>query len=266
MKIIAKAYEEPFGDPSILPCTYLFSHIKDKNDFIITGDSCDAIFGNADMYRVCSLPNRLNLKFKRFNNRKCHKRYYRDYSEMIQVNILNRFDYSDKLLGVKGVCKNVEKVDSDVRNSLLFDLCNTVTEKFKVKTTALANYYNINNYTPYFDIDILQKTFEIPLRKIRRKGKGKYIFRKVLYNNIPEKYYAEYKKKGFGIPMKKWCQDVFFKEAVKLSDKEFIEKQNLFKYDELTKLFDDFKNEPDYNKSIVIWNYYVFQNWYKENF
>ncbi|MBR1413427.1 MAG: hypothetical protein IJ574_02005 [Bacilli bacterium] len=262
MNIIREVYDEPFADPSILPSTYLFSHIKDKNDFIITGDSCDAMFANSSMYNIYGI-NHFKQISKKLVNIRCKKRVYHNYSEYAQVNILARFNFSDKIVGVRGKCKKVKKVDSKVRNIILFDLLNTVTEKFKVKTTSLANYYGIKNYTPYFDIDILKKTFEININKMHRNNKGKYIFNKILYNNIPEKYFSEYKKKGFGIPTNIWCKDVFVSEARKLSTKEFIDKQGLFIYDELISLFNDFEQEPNYNKALVIWNYYVFQNWYK---
>jgi asparagine synthase (glutamine-hydrolysing) len=144
-------------------------------------------------------------------------------------------------------------------------LTNTVSERYRVKTGSLANYHNYQYYTPFYEPNILLETFAIPTKKIYYKGKGKQIFEQILYSHIDKKYYETYKKNGFGIPLVDWVKRMMLDDIKKISTQKFIKKQNLFDYQELSELINSFENQPNYNKGVVLWCYYVFQLWYKYN-
>lgn len=268
IKKIPKIYFEPFSDTSILPSTYLFDHIKDKNDFLISGDGCDNLFISDDIYNIYNFKNRKNLRKKKKKKNKKNERTYKTLDEYSQINIVRRFNYSDRLINRKGQVYKIKRsiFVGKLRSAAIAKICNDISEKYRYKMFYLSQYSNNEIYTPFYDLDIILETFRIPTKKICYKGKGKYIFDKVLYKNFPKEYFETYEKRGFGIPLEEWMDKYFIKEIKKISTKEYIEKQKIFCYDELNKLIDDYSNVRHYySQALVLWNYYIFQLWYQEN-
>ena len=265
IKEMPKYYDEPFADPSIIPSMYLASNIHDDNDFYITGEGNDAVFLNSSMYNIYNFSKRIKLYVKKLINIYNHKRVYHNFSEMAQVNILGRFNYSDKITGIKGKVYKLSYVRNRRMRAMIGDLKHTVPEKYKAKTKSIMKFYNNKCYTPYYDLDVITYLFKTPINKVYKNNHGKYIFEKVLYKNIPKEYYEKYKKNGFGVPLTVWVKKIMLNDIKTLSKKKTIDKKGLFNYDELTKLILDFEENSDYNKACVLWCYYIFQLWYQEN-
>lgn len=265
IKKIPKYYEEPFADPSIIPSIYMIEHIKDNNDFYLAGEGNDSIFIASAMYNVFNFIPRTKLLIRKYINILMGKRTYKNFNEMAQINIINRFNYSDKIINCKGKVYELPKCKNKRMRSVIGDLNNTVPEKYRVKTSSLTSYYDYKYYTPYYDPPILDKIFSTPINKLYNNKKGKYIFDNVLYRNIPSQYFNNYKKMGFGFPTIDWVNRIMMPDIKKISTQKYIENQNIFDYCELVSLFKSFEKKPNYDKAIVIWNYYVFQLWYIEN-
>lgn len=264
IKKVASYYDEPFADPSIIPSLYLIENIKDKNDFYLTGDGNDALFLNSKMYEIYDFYPRMKVILRKLQNMSLKKRYYQNFSEMAQVNIIRRFNYSDKLVGIKGQVYPLKKEKEKIRSASIGDLTNTVSEKYRVKTNTLMKAFNWELYTPFYDPSVILKNFSLPTKMMNKNGKGKILFDKILYQSIPEKYFGNYKKKGFGIPTEDWVLRLMLPEIKKLSSKKFIDNQKLFSYEELNKLIENFEKDATYGKAIVLWCYYVFQLWYNQ--
>lgn len=262
---LIKYYDEPCADPSIVPFTYLINNIKDKNDFYLTGDGNDAIFVSSSMYSIYDFKPRVKMMFKKIINIYNHKRVYKNFDELAQNNIITRFNYSDRLTGCRGKVFKLNKKLSKRRISVLGDLNNIVSERNKVKIGSIMNNYNYKYFTPYYDISILEKSFNTPINYLYQNKEGKYIYNKVLEKYVPNKYFENYKKNGFGIPVVKWVKNYILDEIIKISEKDFIEKQGIFVYDNLYELINGFKNDNEYSKALVLWNYFIFQLWYKEH-
>lgn len=265
IKKLPKIYEEPFADPSIVPTTYLMDNIKDNNDFYITGDAVDELFLANDTYRIFDLKRRIKLSVKKIINIRCGKRVYKNFSEMAQNNVIGHFNYSDKLVNKKGQVYYLPKIDNKRFRSALGDLNNVISEKYRMKHLGPINYHKRKFYTPYYNEDIILKTFSIFPNKIYKKGNGKVIFDEVLFNYIPKEYYDSYRKKGFGIPLIDWLNRFVIDDIKKISNKEFILKQDLFNYDAIIDLLNEYDTNQKYKIAVVLWSYYVFQLWYIEN-
>lgn len=265
IKKLSKMYDEPFADPSIIPTTYMIDSIPDKNDFYISGEGCDAIFLANNMYRIHDLKGRIKLSIKKLINIIWGKRVYHNFSEMSQINIISRFNYSDKLLNIKGQVYDLPKINNKRFRASMGDLNNTISEKYRIKNLGPMKYHNYCYYSPYYQEDIILKSFSILPKQIYKKGRGKIIFDKVLFQHIPQEYFDDYTKKGFGIPIIDWVKRFMLDEIKILSKKDFIKKQNIFCYDALINLFNEFEQRPNYNIAVVLWNYYIFQLWYIEN-
>lgn len=266
IKKIALICEEPFADPSIVPNIYMMENIQEKNDFYLAGEGIDTIFMHSNIYDIYNIKERIELYKEKLHKRKKHRRTYQNFSEMAQNSILRRFVYSDKIVGVKGKVYKIKKMINKRRSIVIGSLDNIVPEKERIKSLIpLKNYVNGQYYTPYYTPDILLKSFAIKTNKLYKNGEGKYIFNKVLYRHIPEKYYSDYKKNGFGFPMIDWVNRIMLSEIEKISIKEKIDEQSIFNYYELQNLIASFKLKPEYSKAVVLWCYYIFQLWYYEN-
>ena len=265
VKKSVKIYEEPFADPSIIPNIYMIENINDKNDFYITGEGNDAIFASSNIYDILKPKGFFKIMKENLIKIINGMRIPKTIDELFQINIIRRFTFSDLLVKKKGKIYPSEIVKNNVRRTVIGYLNNIVSEKYREKTGALARYHNYKYFTPFYDVDIIEKTFSIPLDLIIKDGKGKYIFEKILYNNIDKSMYSDYKKVGFGIPLVKWMNEFMLEKIKKITEKEFINSQCIFDYNELIKLINEFEKKQTYSIAVVLWNYYVFQLWYKEN-
>ncbi len=261
IKSLAKIYEEPFADPSIIPTNYLINNITDKNDFYLMGEGSDAIFLANEMYKIFDLKGRLKLIFNKY----FRQRKYHNFDQMAQINIVSRFRYSNNLVKIKGQVYDLPKLKNKRYRACLGDLNNTVSEKYRMKYFYPLKNINMAFYTPFYNEQLILDTFKLKTKKIYHHGHGKLIFDNILFKNIPMKYFANYQKKGFGIPLISWVQKFMLDDIKKISTKNFIAKQNLFDYNNLMNLIIDFEINKDYDRAVVLWSYYLFQLWYKEN-
>jgi asparagine synthase (glutamine-hydrolysing) len=71
-------------------------------------------------------------------------------------------------------------------------------------------------------------------------------------------------KKGFSVPVDYWLKQELKEDFEQLTSREFIEKQGLFNYEYVHKLFQAHVNGQINNKE-YLWNIYVFQKWYLRN-
>ncbi|MBQ3408458.1 MAG: hypothetical protein IJH12_04560 [Clostridia bacterium] len=88
----------------------------------------------------------------------------------------------------------------------------------------------------------------------------KYILKDILYKYVPKEL-LDSKKKGFGIPKYEWLQTFLKEDIERLSTKEFIERQNIFNYEKLSKIIN--RSDDEIYKD-VLWDYYIFQLWYEK--
>ena len=263
-KTIAKIpyyYEEPFADPSNIPTIYLIEHIKEKNDFYISGDAVDTIFMNENQNQIYSFKMYIKLFFKKLINIRCRKRVYHNFSEKSQLNIVSRFNYSDKLLEVKGQVFELEKVNNPKIRTMIGDVKHLLPFKYKMKTASVINKNGFKYYMPFYDVNLIKLIFKTPLKYVEKK----YISNKILYKNIDKKLFATYQKNGFGVPLVNWVKRFMLDDIKKISTKKYIAEQNIFNFEELDKLIKEFETDLDYNRAVVLYNYYMFQLWYKAN-
>lgn len=254
-------YEEPFADPSNIPTIYLIEHIKENNDFYITGDDNDTIFLSYFNYHIYDLKMRTKYFIKKIINILNGKRVYHNFSERSQLNVISRFNYSDKLLKVPGNVFKLEKVKNPKITAMIGDLKHILPFKYKMKIKSVMNKNNFKYFTPFYDVDLIKLIFKTPIKYVENK----YISDKVLYKNIDNDLFANYKKKGFGIPLINWLKRFMLDDIKKISTKKYIDEQNIFNYEELNNLIKEFEINLDYNRAVVLYSYYVFQLWYKEN-
>lgn len=273
---ITDYYTEPFADPSELPTIVLNEYAKKNNiEKALTGDGADQLFCGSSIYdtlfkiqKAHAILNPLNItiKNKKINkNRKLSYIYtrvdkkYKAQHDMIRVdNILKKLldDYGKKRYYQEAniECKNWQE------RRMILDLNTFIPDRVIRKMELSASKNNIHVNSPFLDTKIIEYTFQIPHKfKYYRKNK-KYILKQILYKYVPKEL-LEDKKKGFGIPKKKWLKTILYEELIRLSKKDYLIKQKIFNYNFVNDLIKQIDNDEITN---ILWDYLVFQLWYEK--
>ena len=277
IKKIPEYYDEPFSDSSEIP-TIILNEFASKNKIkiAITGDGADQLFCGSTIYDIVDKiqkaykifnPFNLNLKLKIIKNtRLCYIYANSDKRNHAQTNISSK----EKL--IKGLFKdngekryNIEdKIDSKSwqEKRMMVDINTFLANRINTKINKASVKNSIEIKSPFLENKLIEYSFKIPQEFKYYKKQKKYILKQILYDYIPKDFFDS-KKKGFGIPIKKWLTTYLYEDFMKVSSKEFIEKQNIFNYEKLNKLIKKINNKR-YPKKIsqVLWDFYMFQLWY----
>lgn len=73
-----------------------------------------------------------------------------------------------------------------------------------------------------------------------------------------------FSKMGFAVPIDYWFKTVLKAEFSALTSREAIERQGLFDYDYIRRIFDEHLAGKQNHKALL-WNIYVFQKWYNSH-
>lgn len=259
---IPKIYSEPLADPSLIPIIFLNQKAQNM-DIILTGDGADQMYCGSNVYDQLSL-------YPVF--------YRKDLNWYMKIRRLAKFLFS------KNDCfKNKKKVTvsyfdippqdyyklSNINGKIqirymLLDIKCFLSNCLFSKVSFPANYYNISISHPFIDNNVVKNTLKINHKYKYNKKEKKYILKKILFNRIPEELFAK-KKKGFGIPLKKWLNEVFYDDIIKYLDLEVLIKQNLFPVKKMKKCINKFKNNDlNDNECFFIFSCYMFELWYQE--
>lgn len=69
-------------------------------------------------------------------------------------------------------------------------------------------------------------------------------------------------KKGFGVPLRKWLRTVLKPDILRLSEREKLKKQGIFKPEMVKDLIEKQEKSDMIIYSSLLWSFYVFQMWY----
>ena len=277
IKKVPEYYDEPFSDASEIP-TIILNEFAFKNNIkiAITGDGADQLFCGSTVYdkvykreKIYKIFNPLNIKleWKIIKNTKLYHIYanndkrnqtqsdmeYREkqFEGLFRENDKKRYNFEDK---INSKSWQVKKMMVDV-NTFLPNRINT-------KTNRPSNTNGIEIKSPFLANDIIEYSFQIPQKYKYYKRNKKYILKQILYKYIPEEFFDK-KKRGFGVPIGKWLTTYLYEDLMRVSEKEFIERQKIFNYEKLSELLEKIKNE-EYREEVsqILWNFYMFQLWY----
>ncbi len=273
IKKIPKYYTEPFGDCSELPTIILNEFAKKHNiKTAFTGDGADQLFCGCTIYDSFY---KIQLARKILNPFNIHLNLKNKKLMSIYGNNINK-DYSSQLKNLNNE-KRIKRLFSDNGNKIfeqekniksknwqerrmILDIGTFMADRVSIKMGTVSKKNNIEIRTPFFDKDIIEYTFQIPHKFKYYKRIKKYILKEILYEYIPRELFND-KKMGFGIPIQKWLKTYLYKDLKRVSEKEFIEKQNIFNYDELNNLISNIDNRE---VTQILWDFYMFQLWYCE--
>lgn len=275
-------YDEPFGDPSMVPAFLVAKVARERVTVSLSGDGGDELFGGYDSYPVYRLVARQGylpkiirqiilfliertkkIKLKKFfriglNPRKYwfaafRSLLYREESDKLIAGGLEKY-YEAYINGdyLKADYLS-EATNIDLRNYLV-DNCLA-----KVDRAALAN--SLESRPPLLDHNFIELAARISPELKIKNGETKYIFKKALEGILPPEILYR-KKMGFSMPLKYYLKNEL-KETV---DKYVLDYHghNLFKPEmiaEIKKIMNTEVWPRDYSR--LIWALLMFNLWYE---
>ena len=244
-----KIYSEPFSDPSMIPILFLNKMVDKDVDVILTGEGADQLFLGSDMYDAFSL-FRYIVRF--LKKKKTLSLYWK-----FRYAALNFLNVKSEVYPCIPDIKEKEQI-----KYMLFDIKTFLSTRLFTKVGVPANYYNYFIAHPFVDNECVEDALKMKNKFKYNKNCKKYILKKILCKYLKS---FKRKKKGFGIPLKKYLKNIFIEDIIKYSTKEALEKQNIFDYNliqtQILKLKNDEIKKGECN---VMFSYYMFQLWYKE--
>ncbi|WP_026664641.1 asparagine synthase (glutamine-hydrolyzing) [Butyrivibrio sp. FC2001] len=279
-------YDEPFADSSQLPSMLVSSLAKKDITVVLTGDGGDELFCGYEGY-----DNILKIqKYRRLG------KYLKPFSKnlfiqsIIPTRILSVVNASEEDR-CQWISVAQKRTADSVLNSILDDV--RYDESWLAKEIPIQNRrmmvdmkyylpgdilhkvdrasmkYSLESRCPLLDYNVVSTSFRIPLDYMYKDGIKKYILKDILYDYIPKEL-LDRPKKGFSVPLMKILRTNRVKEMIRLtSDASFIHSQGLFNFEGIQQIMrivydDNSKVQESIRKNAVnmLWNYYVFQNWY----
>lgn len=276
-------YDEPFGDPSMIP-TYLVSSVAKKHVTVsLSGTGGDELFGGYNRYNDFAVLQRINhmpefvKRILDYSIEKVNPFLRKDKLSKLQMFLgkkeplhfiyLKLFSYMfrskrepiDKLLQFNYM-ENYFKYSKLLTNALNFDLNEYLPNCLLVKEDRASMAVSLEIRVPFLDHELVKLASQIPSNlKIKYREK-KYILKKAFADTLPHTILHR-KKQGFGVPLVHY----FRNELKDFAYNEIFGFQEYNYYDKiyLNTLWDRHqKKQSDYSR--IFWSIIMFNLWYKK--
>ncbi|MFN6039652.1 MAG: asparagine synthase (glutamine-hydrolyzing), partial [Bacteroidota bacterium] len=291
--------DEPFADSSALNLYILSKKTKNFVKVVLSGDGADEIFAGYNKHRAIWLLNNssfynLIAKFgllagnifpssrnTAFSNtiRQLQKlgqirslgkkeRYWRTASISSEIEVLERFKNPSLFLegrkSVETLLKNLNE-NSTLNDYLLEDVKIVLEGDMLVKADRMSMCHGLEIRNPFLDYRLVEYALNLPEAFKLNKKQGKIILRETFKDIIPSELINR-KKHGFELPLHRWLKNPLRERVEKIYfNRDFIEEQNIFKYDEILKIKQKlFSNNPG-DTPAKTWAILVFNHWYMKN-
>jgi len=294
---LSEIYDEPFGDSSAIP-TYLVSKLaRSQVKVSLSADGGDEQFCGYTSYKI--IVDRINklsrLPFKRVMSKMLNlinpdlalKFYvtfkpvlpkytnFRDkYMKLRDVlkagTFLEQYDISISYflnedlqnLGIKSYkeyfLSNFDSLDP-YSFLMLLDLKTYLVDDILVKVDRATMSVSLEGREPFLDHKIVEWTSKLPVELKYKKGKSKYLLRRVLYKYIPPEL-IERPKHGFGVPIYEWFKKDLKELYLEYLNEGRMKKGGIFNPSEVKRLLDNYLQDRGVNHN-KLWLLFVFEQW-----
>jgi asparagine synthase (glutamine-hydrolysing) len=290
-------FDEPFADSSSLASYVVANKTKKYVTVALTGDGGDEVFGGYNKYYM----GKLNQKYTQIVPQKVHqfasksignllhtkddKRGKRfklnrllkaiNYSGDFYYNIISlgytedevkeilqsNYFYNNSLEYYKSKTGNENKTITDFRT---IDKIVSLEGDMLVKVDRTSMLTSLECRAPFLNKAIWNFTNQIPETYLINGWDKKHILKEAFATYFPKNFLNK-SKKGFGVPVGDWLRDNLKNELISYCDKSFIEKQNLFHFEVVSKIVNNHLNGKIDN-TFRVWTYFCFQKWYTSTY
>lgn len=129
-----------------------------------------------------------------------------------------------------------------------------------VKVDRATMWSSIESRAPLLDKNVVSYLLNLPDKFKLGNFKNKRLFKEILKNKLPDEILNN-PKHGFGVPTAKWLNSSLSKRIEEVTDKKFLEDQNIFNREYILKIIEEHKTGKR-DKRKELWSYLIFQLWY----
>jgi asparagine synthase (glutamine-hydrolysing) len=290
-------FDEPFADSSAL-ASYVVAQMTKKHVTVaLTGDGGDEVFGGYNKYYM----GKLNARYTSLIPEMLHKGIVSSMHSILKTTNDNRgkrfkFNKLLKAINYSGdyyyAIISLGYPETEIKD-LLKEHCYQINplsyykEKIGNKTASLTDFRNIDRVlslegdmlvkvdrtsmltslesrAPFLNKEIWNFTSQLPEHYLLKGWDKKHLLKESFKSYFPKDFLNK-SKKGFGVPVGDWLRGVLKIELLTFIDKKFIEEQNIFNFDSVSKLVLNHVNSLEDN-SFKVWTFYCFQKWYRNYF
>ncbi len=294
---VLDTFDEPFADSSALVVYILSKLTKQKVTVALSGDGADEIFSGYNKHFAhynANLSNLRNLIIKntgflwntlpKSRNGKISNqiRKIQKYSKGLKLGDKERYwawatiknekqaqDLLKFTIDTKDYGRRkreiTEFITSGDFNKILFTDTHLVLQNdmlTKVDLMSMANSLEVR--TPFLDHNIVNFAFSLSVNYKIDKSFKKKILQDAYRDILPRELYNR-PKHGFEVPLLKWLktdlQDIILQN---LLNRDFIESQNIFNYNEIEKIINRLNSNNPQDAPAEVWALIVFQHWWKK--
>lgn len=148
---------------------------------------------------------------------------------------------------------------------LLNDINLVLPNDMLFKTDSMSMMHSLEVRVPMLDHELINFTVSLPSTFKIKQQQRKIILKKAFAHLLPQKIVCK-PKHGFEVPMQSWLQGPLFSLLEHLTQKSFIEKQQIFNYEAIRKLIELNRSFNPSDSSVHLWNLIVFQYWWKKTY
>jgi len=276
-------YDEPFGDPSMIPTCLVSRVAKQHVTVSLSGTGGDELFGGYRRYNefaILKQLNRLPRPLRNLTSGMVHGFNFLLHSD--KLNKLQNFlgDKTDdcslylKLFSYMFREKHEDVTaltefaylrkhfthDNNLTNLLNFDTNEYLPDCLLTKEDRASMAVSLEARVPFLDHTLVEFAARLPARLKINNWRKKYILKKAFRNTLPDKILYR-KKKGFGVPLVHYfrneLRDLAFKEIFECEDFGYYDKKRV------RALWDKHqKGASDYSR--LFWSILMFNLWFKK--
>ncbi len=294
---ILDAFDEPFGDDSLIPNFYISQLASKKVKVVLSGLGGDELFAGYRRHngiRIAGWLRKVPVFFlklfikiinlipepKNGSERVDHiKRFFKSFSKDLSdtyFGFLSSIDNDDKAKLYKkefidsidlNVTKsfvtdkfNIPESKNPVDRALYTDLMLYMPDQILVLSDRLSMQHSLEIRVPLADKDVIEHCVKIK-PELKIKGtKAKYLLKEIASKILPDSI-INHRKQGFEPPMASWLKHELKDMLLETLNEDNLEKHGFFQVSYVNKLIDDHLHERRKNNKILFC-LLMFQLWY----
>jgi asparagine synthase (glutamine-hydrolysing) len=292
------ATDEPFADSSAFNLFVLAKKAKQHVKVVLSGDGADELFAGYNKHRAEWMIRNQGIKTSLLKSSSSIAKIFptsRNGKMSNKIRQLERFAYGAKLspqerywrwacfyeetkaaelvkisgkeLGKSTQIKHqyISLITEDFNSVLLADMNLVLPGDMltKVDRMSMANAVEVRN--PFLDYRLVEFAFSLKTSHKIDRFLQKKIIKESCAHLLPSGILNR-KKHGFETPVQQWLKGVLKPKIDNYClDKDFIEQQGLFNYNELRKVVEQALSTSVGDSTSVVWSILLFNYWYKKN-
>ncbi len=267
---ILTAYDEPYADSSAIPTMLVSRLARQHVTMTLSGDGGDELFMGYGAHvwaerlaipGVHTLRQPIRTALSLLSNRYKRASGIFDYKDdhHIKSHIFSQEQYlfSEKELyqlmqpgyihplifneDLNGLSRKLSAKEEQA----LFDIKYYLKDDLLVKVDVASMQFSLEARTPFLDYRVVEFALNLDEQLKVNKGVSKYLLKEVLYDYVPQEYFAR-PKKGFSIPLIRWLHKDLKYLLDKYLSRAAVEQAGFVKYDQVASLLRRFEAGENY--------------------